>query len=203
MNVDRSHQDVLSKRQHEILAAAAEVFGERGYAAGSMREIAARVGVSEPALYRHFPGKQEMFIAMVRVFGEIARTEASELLATVTPANVRERVVLALEDRRQAAARYAPLIRAVLGAAVSEPQVVDVFRRTVAIPIRAELELKAAELDGAFDVPDADATRSARVRALLALLVGAAATSFVLSDRPDEAAADAVLRIMGWDSTRA
>lgn len=189
----------LTERQVEILAAAAEVFGERGYAGGSMREIASRVGVTEPALYRHFPGKRELFVTMVRVLGSRARAEAFALIAEFTPNNVRDCLIAAVDDRRRAAAHYAPVLRAILNAAISEPAVVEEFRRTVAHPVLAELDSKAAELDEAFGVADADASRAARVRALLALLVGTMATSFVLADRPDEAAADAVLRVMGWD----
>ena len=46
---------------------------------------------------------------------------------------------------------------------------------------------------------DAHPGRPARARALLALFVGTMASSFLLADRPDEAVADAALRIMGWD----
>ena len=37
-----------------MLDAAAELLAERGFAATSMDEIAARVGVSKPTLYQHF-----------------------------------------------------------------------------------------------------------------------------------------------------
>lgn len=191
--------ETLTVRQLEILTAAADVFGERGYAGGSMRQIADKVGVSEPALYRHFPGKRELFVAMVRVFGGRARAEASAIIASVTPENVRGTLVMAIDDRRQAVNLYAPVLRAIANAAMSEPGVIEEFRRTVASPLLAELESKAAEIDMSLNVANADATRRARARALLALFVGTMATSFVLGDRPDEAAADAALRIMEWD----
>ena len=50
---------------------------------------------------------------------------------------------------------------------------------------------KSVELDAAFHVPDADATRPGRVRALLSLMLGGFLSSMVLADRPDEAVADA------------
>lgn len=48
-------------RKQLILAAAGEAFAERGYHHVGMEEIAAAVGVSGPALYRHFPSKYALF----------------------------------------------------------------------------------------------------------------------------------------------
>ena len=50
--------EVEPGRKGEILDSALHVFAERGYDNGSMRDIARGVGVSEPALYRHFPAKK-------------------------------------------------------------------------------------------------------------------------------------------------
>lgn len=43
-----------------ILDAALEVFAQFGYRAGSLKQIAERVGVSEPALLHHFTSKTEL-----------------------------------------------------------------------------------------------------------------------------------------------
>ena len=49
-----------------ILAAAREAFGDRGYDATSIRQIAANAGV-DPALVHHYFGtKEELFLAVVR-----------------------------------------------------------------------------------------------------------------------------------------
>jgi AcrR family transcriptional regulator len=42
-----------------------EVFVARGYHAAAMDEIADRAGVSKPVLYQHFPGKQELYLALL------------------------------------------------------------------------------------------------------------------------------------------
>jgi len=42
-----------------------EVFVARGYHAAAMDEIAERAGVSKPVLYQHFPGKQELYLALL------------------------------------------------------------------------------------------------------------------------------------------
>lgn len=53
-------------RPTEIVAAAYEVFAEKGFAATKLDEIAARAGVSKGALYLYFDTKQQLFEAVVR-----------------------------------------------------------------------------------------------------------------------------------------
>src|SRR5260370_3465039 len=44
-----------------LAAAARGLFGERGYAASSIEEVAARAGVTKGAVYHHFGGKANLF----------------------------------------------------------------------------------------------------------------------------------------------
>jgi AcrR family transcriptional regulator len=53
-------------RPAELLAAALEVFTERGYAAARLDEVARRAGVSKGTVYLYFPSKEELFKAVVR-----------------------------------------------------------------------------------------------------------------------------------------
>jgi AcrR family transcriptional regulator len=52
-------------RRAQLLGAAREVFVARGYHAAAMDEIAERAGVSKPVLYQHFPGKLELYLALL------------------------------------------------------------------------------------------------------------------------------------------
>lgn len=52
-------------RKATILRTAAELFGERGFAAVSVTDIATQVGITPGALYRHFPGKEALLDAVV------------------------------------------------------------------------------------------------------------------------------------------
>ncbi|MFF5180608.1 TetR/AcrR family transcriptional regulator [Micromonospora sp. NPDC000316] len=54
-------------RKQVIVEAAGQVFSERGYHAASMEEIAAIVGTSAAALYRHFPNKYALFAECANV----------------------------------------------------------------------------------------------------------------------------------------
>ncbi|ANC92039.1 TetR/AcrR family transcriptional regulator [Azospirillum humicireducens] len=53
-------------RPQEIVAAAMDVFVERGFAAAKLEEVAARAGVSKGTLYLYFPSKDELFKAVIR-----------------------------------------------------------------------------------------------------------------------------------------
>jgi AcrR family transcriptional regulator len=72
-----------SARRAQLLVAARDVFAAQGYHAAAMDDIAERAGVSKPVLYQHFPGKLELYRALLttcsdelveRVGDAIART---------------------------------------------------------------------------------------------------------------------------------
>jgi AcrR family transcriptional regulator len=52
-------------RRASILTAAATLFAERGYAGVTIEDLGAAVGVSGPAVYRHFPGKAAVLAAIL------------------------------------------------------------------------------------------------------------------------------------------
>jgi AcrR family transcriptional regulator len=52
-------------RRLQLLGAAREVFVAQGYHAAAMDEIAERAGVSKPVLYQHFPGKLDLYLALL------------------------------------------------------------------------------------------------------------------------------------------
>jgi AcrR family transcriptional regulator len=54
-----------TERRAQLLAAAQRVFAENGYHAAAMDEIAEVAGVSKPVLYQHFPGKLDLYIALL------------------------------------------------------------------------------------------------------------------------------------------
>ena len=186
-------------RRGEILDAALAVFAEKGYSGGSMRDIATRVGVSEPALYRYFAGKEALFLTLVRVIATHLRNEAVDILRAVQPESFRVQVAAALENRRQRITLAVPMLRTILPAAAHHPAVLAEIRTVVLEPMLGELDTKVAELDAAFGLEPDSASRRARVRTFMALFVGSLATSVVFGDEPDEATVDAIVRIMGWE----
>ncbi|GAB3868232.1 TetR/AcrR family transcriptional regulator [Nocardioides maradonensis] len=53
------------ERRQQLMSAALEVFVANGYHAAAMDDIAERAGVSKPVLYQHFPGKFELYLALL------------------------------------------------------------------------------------------------------------------------------------------
>ncbi|WP_424935699.1 MULTISPECIES: TetR/AcrR family transcriptional regulator [Bacteria] len=103
-------------RKESLVRAASALFAERGYASVSLEEIGAAVGVSGPAVYRHFTGKQALLGAVL--------------------VGVSERLVL---DGRRVCAdvadpgeRMAALVRFHVDFALREPDVIRVQDRDVA-----------------------------------------------------------------------
>ncbi len=52
-------------RRAQLLEAAQAAFVESGYHAAAMDDIAERAGVSKPVLYQHFPGKLDLYLALL------------------------------------------------------------------------------------------------------------------------------------------
>ncbi|MGP4000886.1 TetR/AcrR family transcriptional regulator [Streptomyces sp. 8N706] len=52
-------------RRNQLLGAAQEVFVAQGYHSAAMDDIAERAGVSKPVLYQHFPGKLDLYLALL------------------------------------------------------------------------------------------------------------------------------------------
>lgn len=57
--------DIKSRREEEILAAATTLFAEQGYANADTQALADRLGVGKGTLYRYFASKRELFLAAV------------------------------------------------------------------------------------------------------------------------------------------
>ena len=56
----------MTKREQEIIAAAAKVFKEKGYHAATTRDIAAEVGIQQATLYYYISSKEELLYLVVR-----------------------------------------------------------------------------------------------------------------------------------------
>ena len=73
-----------SARRKQLLAAAQEVFVANGYHAAAMDDIAERAGVSKPVLYQHFPGKLELYLALLDTQAEALGETVLDALAGTT-----------------------------------------------------------------------------------------------------------------------
>jgi AcrR family transcriptional regulator len=59
-----TNRERLALTRERLLAAAATVFARRGYHAASVEEVASEAGYSTGAVYHHFKGKEDLFLAL-------------------------------------------------------------------------------------------------------------------------------------------
>jgi AcrR family transcriptional regulator len=78
-------------RRAQLLVAARDVFAAQGYHAAAMDDIAEKAGVSKPVLYQHFPGKLELYRALLTTYATELVDRVREAIDRRTQDN-RERV---------------------------------------------------------------------------------------------------------------
>lgn len=84
----------MTSRREQILGVAAQLFARHGYHGVSMADLGAAVGISGPALYRHFPGKDALLSEMLVDISERLLAGGEALAATVEePHALLERLV--------------------------------------------------------------------------------------------------------------
>jgi AcrR family transcriptional regulator len=159
-----------ANRRQQIAAAAAELFGTRGYENVGMSDIAAAVQVRPSALYRHFPSKESLL-------GEIVGQSVTELAAVLaaadltTAAGLRELASYAVGSRAVAA-----LIQRDL------PHLSEASRRQVRSRLRQVGALVAERISAARPALGADAA-DLLAQAVIAVLQSPA---FYPLQRPSE-----------------
>src|SRR5688500_18805028 len=78
------HEDAgIPSRREQILRAAAQLFAERGSRAVGVDDVGAAVGVTGPAIYRHFASKDAMLAEMLLRISERLLAGGSERAAAV------------------------------------------------------------------------------------------------------------------------
>jgi AcrR family transcriptional regulator len=95
-----------TKGKARIIESALQLFSERGFHAVSIRDIAALTGLSNPALYRHYPSKRALgvdvfrscYSAMLEAFAH--HRESKETCAEQLHAYVESMHELFYQDRR-------------------------------------------------------------------------------------------------------
>ena len=70
------------ERRAQLLESARDAFVAHGYHAAAMDEIAERAGVSKPVLYQHFPGKLDLYLAVLDAACDTVVDNCREALAS-------------------------------------------------------------------------------------------------------------------------
>jgi AcrR family transcriptional regulator len=94
-----------SVRRLELIAAAARLFAARGYYAVTVDDLGEALGLSGPALYRHFPSKEALLVAVFDQAVQQQREQIRDVLSeaadptSALEAIVRLHIRLALDQR--------------------------------------------------------------------------------------------------------
>lgn len=153
-----------------VLNSARALVSEGGFAAASIQAVATRAGIATGSVYRHFPSKAELFVA---VFTEASSREVA-VMQQATQGHDTASEALAAAARVWAS-------RALEGhtlayALIAEPVMPEVevarltFRRAYVEVLRDVLARGCA--DGEFSLPSIDVAAAAIVGALAEALVG-------------------------------
>jgi AcrR family transcriptional regulator len=88
-----------AQRRQQLLDIGRELFGQRGYEAASIEEIAVRADVSKPVVYEHFGGKEGLYAVVVdREMQALLERFTSALSTPGHPRELLERAALVLLD---------------------------------------------------------------------------------------------------------
>ncbi|WP_371828748.1 SACE_7040 family transcriptional regulator [Rhodococcoides fascians] len=84
-----------AERRQQLLDAAASLFAERGFASVRLEDLGAAVGISGPAVYRHFPNKEAVLVELMVGISEYLLDGGREVVGS---RKVDEETVSALVD---------------------------------------------------------------------------------------------------------
>ncbi|MEV4007492.1 TetR/AcrR family transcriptional regulator [Actinomadura sp. NPDC049753] len=120
-----------AERERQMLDVAERVFGERGYQAASMDEIAERCGVSKPMLYEYFGSKDGLLVACVtRSKAELFDVTQKAMAGATTPEDILSRGMVAyfrfIDEHSRS---FAMLLREPMAAAPEAIRAIDETRR--------------------------------------------------------------------------
>lgn len=112
----RSRISLMSKRRTELLTIAATLFAERGFANVTVNDIGDAAGISGPALYHHFEGKEALLGEMLVGISEYL-LDGGRKVAVIGGDEVLERLVdfharFAVDDRALITVQFRDLVHA-------------------------------------------------------------------------------------------
>lgn len=98
-----------AQRRVELLRASAKIMADKGFHAMRLEDLGEAVGVSGPAVYRHFSGKDEILTELMTGISEHLFVEAQEILRGIS--DPRERLEILIDFHTSFALEQSELIR--------------------------------------------------------------------------------------------
>jgi len=167
---------------------AIRMISERGYEATTLREIAKDAHVSVGLLYRYFPSKQAVIVAL---YEELSRNFAREA-AAMKPGRWRNRFGFALETSLRALHPHRTTLRALIPVLIGDPDDGVFAEGTAFSRVRVQQVFEDA-VAGATDAPSAPIAGA--LGRLLYLVHLAVLLWWLLDKTPNQRATNALVRL--------
>ena len=169
-------------------AVAMRLIAERGYEATTLREIATEAGVSVGLLYRYFPGKQAVVLAL---YDELS-TEYARQAAAMHPGRWRDRFMFALQTSLHVLEPHRVALRALTPVLVGDPDE-GIFSAATAFSRVRVLGVFEDAITGATDAPSQPLAES--LGRLLYMIHLAVLLWWLLDKSPKRRATDALVSL--------
>jgi AcrR family transcriptional regulator len=167
---------------------AIRMISNRGYEATTLRDIAREAGVSVGLLYRYFPGKQAVIIALYEeLSGDFARDAA-----TMKPGKWRDRFLFALDTSLRVLRPHRTTLRALIPVLVGDPDDGVFAAGTAFSRLRVQQVFESA-VAGAADAPNPPV--AAALGRLLYLVHLAVLLWWLLDKTPKQRTTDALVAL--------
>jgi AcrR family transcriptional regulator len=132
----------------KLYETAVRLIGEQGYEATTLRDVARRANVSPGLLYRYFPSKRSVVLAL---YDELSETFAADA-AGMPPGKWRDRFLFALETSLRSLGPHRVTLRALVPVMVGDVEE-GVFAQSTAFSRKRVLAIFQHAVSGASDAP--------------------------------------------------
>jgi AcrR family transcriptional regulator len=137
--------------RQQLYEAALALFGEQGYEATTMRQIADRAGVSSGLLYKYFEGKRDMVLTL---YDQLTAAYA-ERAATLPPGSWGARFMHALRTTLEVLSAHRQTLASLAGLLVADDEQSLFANRTSASRLQVQ-QVFVEAVAGAADAPAGD-----------------------------------------------
>jgi AcrR family transcriptional regulator len=147
---EAAREERAGERRGQILRAALDVFGRKGFHGATIREIASAAGLAEGTIYLYFQNKQDVLKGVFALIAEDPRPAPA--LEAVREGDDAAFLAALIKDRVQSLAQYASFIRLVVHEADLREDLRKEFFARLHAPfvLRFEDYLRRRIADGAF-----------------------------------------------------
>ena len=129
---DRAAGDGRTAREEAILAAALEIFGQKGFAAARLDDVAAKAGVAKGTLYLYFPSKAALFQGLLRsAIAAPMESAAQAMLARDQSAEESLRALIDFLRSHVMGTERATLLRLIVAEGMRFPELAEFHHREV------------------------------------------------------------------------